>query len=202
MTCGTGEEDGAAGLWTRNKPVAIKFPLLQPNRIIIMRALAAVIMACALGVASSASAAEEDFLKSIEGQWSGGGKVLTSIGGSNVNVSCKMQSDAQASTFSMNGTCRALAVVSRSFNANVKASGNAYSGNYVGVSGKPSKLVGSRAGNTIAFNVTWAQAEYGDRDAKMTIQKVGNDGLRIRTIDQDPKSGKSVVTTQLDLKRQ
>ncbi len=35
----------------------------------------------------------------------------------------------------------------------------------------------------------------------MTIEKVGDNGLRIRTIDQDPDSGKSVVTTQLDLKR-
>jgi hypothetical protein len=166
-----------------------------------MRALSAVAMACAICVSSGASASEDDFLKSIEGQWTGGGKVLTSIGGNNVNVSCKMQSDAQSSSFSMNGTCRALAVVSRSFNAKVKAAGNSYSGNYVGVSGKPSRLVGSRDGNTIAFNVTWAQPEYGDRDAKMTIQKVGEKGLRIRTIDQDPKSGKSVVTTQLDLTR-
>ncbi|RWX76087.1 hypothetical protein EPK99_20785 [Neorhizobium lilium] len=166
-----------------------------------MRVLSALALACAMSVSSAASAAEQDFLKSIEGQWSGGGKVLTSIGGSNVNVTCNMQSDAQASSFSMNGTCRALAVVSRSFNANIKASGNAYSGNYVGVSGKPSKLVGSRSGDTIALDVTWAVAEYGDRDAKMTIQKVGDDGLRIRTVDQDPKSGKSVVTTQLDLKR-
>jgi hypothetical protein len=167
-----------------------------------MRALFAAATAFAMSISSGAFASEDDFLKSIEGQWTGGGKVLTSIGGNNVNVSCKMQSDAQSSSFSMNGTCRALAVVSRSFNAKVKAAGNSYSGNYVGVSGKPSKLVGSRAGDTIAFNVTWAQPEYGDRDAKMTIQKVGEDGLRIRTIDQDPKSGKSVVTTQLDLKRQ
>ena len=167
-----------------------------------MRAMTAIATASAILFSSSAFAAEQDFLKSIEGQWAGGGKVLTSIGGSNVNVSCKMQSDAEDTSFSMNGTCRALAVVSRTFDAEVKASGTSYSGNYVGVSGKPSKLVGSRSGNTIAFNVTWAQAEYGDRNAKMTIQKVGDDGLRIRTIDQDPKSGKSVVTTQLDLKRQ
>ena len=167
-----------------------------------MRALSAIMMAGAICISSNASASEDDFLKSIEGDWTGGGKVLTSIGGSKVDVSCKMQSDAQSSSFSMNGTCRALAVVSRSFNADVKTSGNSYSGSYVGVSGKPSKLVGSRAGNTIAFDVTWAQPEYGDRDAKMTIQKVGEDGLRIRTIDQDPKSGKSIVTTQLDLKRQ
>lgn len=168
----------------------------------MMRAFSAAATACAIFVSSSAFASEDGFLKSIEGHWTGGGEVLTGLGGNKVDVSCKMQSEAQSSSFSMNGTCRALAVVSRSFNAEVKTSGNAYSGQYVGVSGKPSRLVGSRDGNTIAFDVTWAQPEYGDRQARMTIQKVGEDGLRIRTIDKDPSSGKSIVTTELDLKRQ
>jgi hypothetical protein len=92
-------------------------------------------------------------------------------------------------------------VISRSFTANVKASGGAYSGTYVGVSGKASKLAGSRDGNTINLDVTWANAIYGDREARMTIEKVGENGLQIRTIDQDPESGKSIVTTQLDLRR-
>ena len=69
------------------------------------------------------------------------------------------------------------------------------------MSGKPSTLRGSRSGNAINLDVTWANEIYGDRKATMTIQKVGDNGLRIRTIDNDPSSGKSVVTTQLDLKR-
>ncbi|EUB98340.1 hypothetical protein PMI07_006654 [Rhizobium sp. CF080] len=166
-----------------------------------MRVLPAIALVCTASFYSSALASEEDFLKSIEGQWTGGGSVLTKLGGSNVNVSCNMQSDAASSSFSMNGTCRALAVVSRSFTANVKASGASYSGNYTGVSGKPSKLEGSRNGNTINLDVTWANPIYGDRAAKMTIEKVGDDGLRIRTIDRDPDTGKSIVTTQLDLRR-
>jgi hypothetical protein len=177
------------------------FTLLNQTGFLIMRVLSAMALACAVFASSGAFAAEQDFLKSIEGQWSGGGKVLTKIGGSNVNVSCKMTSDAASSSFSMNGTCRALAVVSRTFTAKVDTSGGSYSGNYVGVSGQPSKLVGSRSGDTINLDVTWAKAEYGDRQAKMTIEKVGDDGLRIRTIDQDPDSGKSIITTQLDLKR-
>ncbi|MHC2301083.1 hypothetical protein BCL32_1778 [Rhizobium mongolense USDA 1844] len=166
-----------------------------------MRVLPAIALTCAICLTSNASASEENFLKSIEGQWTGGGAVLTKLGGSTVDVSCKMQSDAQSSSFSMNGSCRAFAVVTRSFTANVKASGEAYSGIYVGISGKPSKLVGSRDGNMIKLDVTWANTIYGDRQAKMTIEKVGEDGLRIRTIDQDPASGKSIVTTQLDLRR-
>jgi hypothetical protein len=166
-----------------------------------MKLLFAAALASAVLMSGNAVAAEEDFLKSIEGNWTGGGKVLRKLGGENVNVSCNMKSDAQASSFSMDGSCRALVVVTRGFNAKVKTSGTSYSGTYVGVSGKPSTLSGSRAGNTINLDVTWANEIYGDRKATMTIQKVGSNGLRIRTIDKDPSSGKSIVTTQLDLKR-
>ncbi|MBW6423814.1 hypothetical protein KX729_20345 [Rhizobium sp. XQZ8] len=166
-----------------------------------MRALFAAVLICFSALASGASASEADFLKSIEGQWTGGGKVLTKLGGQNVNVSCSMQSDANSSRFSMDGTCRAMVVVSRSFKADVQASGASYSGNYVGASGKPSRLAGSRQGNTISLDVTWANEIYGDKAARMTIQKVGENGLRIRTIDRDPESGKSIITTQLDLQR-
>ncbi|MGE7368446.1 hypothetical protein ACQKKX_05160 [Neorhizobium sp. NPDC001467] len=172
-----------------------------PRTRCIMKYVSILSMIFAGAVASSAAASEESFLKSIEGQWTGGGSVLTKIGGSNVRVSCKMKSDADATRFSMDGTCRALALVSRSFTAKVASSGISFSGTYVGVSGKPSRLSGARRGNTISFDVTWANAVYGDRKATMTIQKVGSNGLRIRTIDRDPSSGKSILTTQLDLRR-
>ncbi len=149
----------------------------------------------------SAMATEEDFLKSIEGDWTGGGKVLRKLGGENVSVSCNMKSDADASSFSMDGSCRALVVLTRGFNAKVKTSGNSYSGTYVGVSGKPSTLAGRREGNTINLDVTWANEIYGDHKATMIIQKIGETALRIKTIDKDPSSGESIVTTQLDLKR-
>ncbi len=166
-----------------------------------MRRLLAFALSCALLFPAGAIASEEAFLKSIEGRWTGGGVVLQKLGGPKVNVSCNMQSAARAATFSMDGACRALVVVTRSFNARVKALGTSYTGTYVGVSGKPSTLKGSRSGSTISLDVTWANEIYGDRKALMTIQKVGNNGLRIRTIDKDPSSGKSVVTTDLDLKR-
>jgi hypothetical protein len=146
-------------------------------------------------------ASEADFLKSIEGQWTGGGTVLTKLGGTNVDVSCKMKSSANAANFAMDGSCRALVVVTRSFTARVRATGASYSGTYVGVSGKPSNLQGTRNSDTLNLNVTWAVVEYGDKKAVMTIQRVGDDGLRIQTVDKDPQSGKSIVTTDLKLKR-
>lgn len=166
-----------------------------------MKLLIAALVGLSCFSVQSASASEEQFLKSIEGQWKGGGLVLRELGGKKVNVTCNMQSKANAARFTMDGSCKALVVISRGFNANVTASGNSYSGTYVGASGKPSQLVGSRNGNTISFDVTWANEIYGDRKARMEIRKVGEDGLQISTIDKDPKSGKSIVTTQLKLRK-
>ena len=166
-----------------------------------MRILPLALLACASLVPFGARASEDEFLKSIEGQWSGGGTVLTKLGGDNVGVSCRMKSTANAANFAMDGSCRALVVVTRSFTARVKATGGSYSGTYVGVSGKPSALEGRRNADTLNFNVTWANEIYGDKKAMMTIQKVGANGLRIRTVDRDPQSGKSIVTTDLKLKR-
>ena len=41
----------------------------------------------------------------------------------------------------------------------------------------------------------------GDRDAEMRVEKIGTNAMRIVTIDKDLPSGKSVVTAQIDLKR-
>ena len=35
----------------------------------------------------------------------------------------------------------------------------------------------------------------------MTIEKIGSNGMRLTTVDTDPKTGKSVVTSQIDLQR-
>jgi len=151
---------------------------------------------------ANANASDADFLNSLAGDWDGGGMVLTKIGGTKVNVSCNLKSNASASAISMNGTCRALAVLTRSFSANVKAAGQRYTGNYTGPSGQPSRLVGSRKGDALNFNVTWARVTNGDRSANMMIEKVGQNGLRLQTVDRDLASGRSVVTSRIDLLRQ
>jgi hypothetical protein len=153
-------------------------------------------------LSANANAADTDFLNSLAGDWDGGGMVLTKIGGTKVNVSCNLKSNASASAVSMNGSCRALAIVTRTFSANVKAAGQRYTGNYTGPSGQPSMLVGSRKGDALNFNVTWAHITNGDRKANLMIEKVGQNGLRLQTVDRDPASGRSVVTSRIDLQRQ
>ncbi len=158
-------------------------------------------MTIAGATAGAAVAAESDFLKSIDGKWSGGGTVLTRIGGKSVNVRCNVDFSAGAADLAMQGSCRALAIVSRSISAALKASGTRYSGTYTGPSGQPSSLSGSRKGQSINLAVRWARNINGDRNATMTIAKLGENRLRLQTIDNDPASGKSVVTSSIDLRQ-
>ncbi|MBX5160680.1 MULTISPECIES: hypothetical protein [unclassified Rhizobium] len=149
----------------------------------------------------TAKASETGFLRSLAGDWHGTGMVLTKIGGTNLNVSCSLRSDASESAVSMNGKCRGLAVFTRAFSANVKVLGQRYTGSYIGPSGQPSKLVGSRQGDALNLRVTWARVVNGDRNAILMIEKIGQDRLRLQTVDRDPASGQSVVTSRIDLQR-
>ncbi|MBX5038993.1 hypothetical protein HJB51_25210 [Rhizobium lentis] len=153
------------------------------------------------GLPAGALAQESAFLRSLGGDWSGTGMVLTKIGGMNFNVSCTLRSDASQSALSMNGKCRGLAVFTRTFSADVKASGQHYSGNYIGPSGQSSKLVGRRQGDRLNLNITWARVVNGDRKATLLIEKIGQDRLRLQTVDNDLLSGRSVVTSRIDLQR-
>jgi hypothetical protein len=148
---------------------------------VVMHAQFLAILAAALvlpmGMAGSATAAEGEFLKSIDGKWSGKGTVLTRIGGKSVNVSCNVDFSAGADDLAMQGSCRT----------------------YTGPSGQPSSLSGTRQGDSINLAVRWARNINGDRKATMTIAKLGENRLRLQTIDNDPASGKSVVTSRIDL---
>lgn len=147
------------------------------------------------------AAAEFDFLKSLSGNWNGAGTVLTRIGSNPINVNCSFATTAGASDFSMKGNCRGLLVIRRAVSADLTVSGDRYTGTYVGPSGLPSALSGSRRGNAINLSVRWPRPVNGDRNANMTIEKVGAEGLRLRTIDRDPTTGKTVVTSSIDLQR-
>jgi hypothetical protein len=146
-------------------------------------------------------AAENGFLDPLAGAWKGNGMVLRKIGAKPVNVNCKFDIDSRNSALAMDGTCRGLLVVSRGVSARLKANGQSYSGTYTGPSGQPSSLSGSRQGNAINLSVRWARVTNGDRAANMTLEKIGDNRLRLQTIDRDPATGKSVVTSRIDLSR-
>lgn len=146
-------------------------------------------------------AAEGEFLKPFSGDWKGSGMVLTRIGTRPVNVNCGFDIDAGSANLSMKGSCRGLLVVRRSISADLRVSGQRYTGTYVGPSGMPSSLSGARKGNVINLGVQWAKETNGDRSATMTLEKVADNRLRLQTIDKDPATGKSVVTSRIDLSR-
>ncbi|PKA38799.1 hypothetical protein N2599_12450 [Rhizobium sullae] len=149
----------------------------------------------------AAAGQEANFLQSLAGNWQGTGHVLMRIGSDPINVRCSFATAAGRVNFSMNGSCRGFLVVRRGVSANLRLSGSRYTGAYVGPSGQPSVLSGKRRGNAIDLSVRWARPVNGDRNANMTIEKVGADGLRLRTVDRDLTTGRPVITSSIDLRR-
>ncbi|MDK1385646.1 hypothetical protein QN224_09530 [Sinorhizobium sp. 8-89] len=159
--------------------------------------------ACGLFFAVGAAQADETaFLGSLEGQWAGDGMVKVRINRSPINVSCTFNSQASGPALSMKGTCRGLIVVSRAVGADLQFNGSSYSGFYVGPSGRRAGLTGNRRGNAINLTIRWPREVNGDRSANLTLQKVGQNGMRLVTTDVDPRSGYSVVTSDINLRRQ
>ncbi|MCV3737865.1 hypothetical protein OCK02_16795 [Rhizobium sp. TRM96647] len=155
----------------------------------------------ALAAAAPAAADENAFLRSLSGDWTGNGTVIMRIGRPAVSVDCRLRSDAGAASISMKGNCSALAFFRRAISAKLNARGARYSGIYIGPSGQPSALSGRRKGGTINLAVRWNRVVNGDRKAEMTIQKLGDNGLRLRTVDHNPSNGKTVVTSDIRLVR-
>ena len=156
---------------------------------------------CLLVAAGTAHADETKFLQSFKGNFAGKGTVQVTTDVPNVSVSCSFKSNATATSLSLDGNCRGLVVVSRAISANLKVTGAKYSGIYVGSRTGPAQLNGSRSGNAINLGIRWAQEVNGDRKARMTVEKRGENGIRLTVIDTDPKTGKSVVTSRIDLTR-
>lgn len=156
---------------------------------------------CLLTASAAADADEANFLSSLQGNFSGKGTVKVTTDAPTVNVSCTFNSDATSSSLSLDGNCRGLVVVTRAISANLKARGAKYTGVYVGSRTGPAQLAGSRSGNAISLGIRWAAEVNGDRKARLTVEKTSGDGMRLTVTDVDPKTGKSVVTSRIDLKR-
>ncbi|UVK46725.1 hypothetical protein BPNPMPFG_002429 [Mesorhizobium sp. AR07] len=166
-----------------------------------MKFLPTLVFAAAAPSASSARADEAQFLKSLDGNWSGTGMVKVLIYSPAINVTCKIKSKATPSALTLNGKCTGLVVFSRVIGADLKVHGAKYTGSYVGSQSGTAALSGSRSGNAINLAIRWATEVNGDRAAKMTLEKVGNNGMRLTTVDNDPATGKSVVVSRIDLHR-
>jgi len=163
------------------------------------RFLPAVVAFCAL--CSPAAAGDADMLASFAGSWSGKGKFRLTTGSSPVTVSCALDADTSPTSLSLDGKCRGMVVVSRKFGVKLTANGAGFSGSYVGSTTGPAGLSGALSGDAFDLSIRWAKAVNGDRDAQMRVQKVGENRMKLTTIDVDPKTGKQVVTCEIDLSR-
>ena len=165
------------------------------------KSLAGLLVASALCFGSAAHAADADFLKSLEGNWAGKGSVKVDADSSPINVNCKFASDTTASSMALDGSCTGLVVVSRDIGANIKTDGTSYKGTYIGSSTGPAGLSGKRSGNALNLGIRWASDVNGDRKAQLRLEKVGDNGMRLTTTDKDPATGKSVVISDINLRR-
>jgi hypothetical protein len=151
-------------------------------------------------VPQASSASEAEFLRSLSGNWSGGGSYLRPSGAIPVTVRCNFKTSATVATLQMRGTCQALVILSRSLTADLKVSGTTYSGRYSGPEGEAS-LQGRRSGNSLNLTIEWLQPVRGDHQARMEIELQSPDDLTMLTMDLEEPNGKSILATNLHLRR-
>lgn len=168
-----------------------------------MKAFARLMIAAGLPFLSGGVAHADDsrFLAGFEGKFAGKGTVKVTADAPTVNVTCDFKSNTTASSLALDGRCRGLILVTRDISASLKVNGTRYSGTYIGSRTGPARLNGKRSGNAINLVIKWARPVNGDSQAQLIVEKRGQDGMRLKVIDLDPKTGKSIVTSQIDLRR-
>jgi len=167
-----------------------------------LKTLAKLLLAAsALSFGGFAHADDAEFLRSLDGNWSGSGSVKSTADSSPVSVSCEFSSDTTDSSMSLDGSCTGLVIISRSIGADLKANGKSYTGTYVGSRTGPAALAGKRSGNALNLGIRWARNVNGDQTAQLKLERIGNNGMRLTTLDNDPDTGKRIVISRIDLRR-
>lgn len=166
-----------------------------------MKSVVGLLIAVCLLSATAAHADEASFLRSLQGEFAGKGTVRIRTNSPVMNISCTFKSDTTDTSLSLDGTCRAMMIMTREIRADLTISAATYSGTYVGSRSGPAALSGSRTGDAINLDIRWAKIVNGDRDAQMIVEKIGADAMRLTVTDVDPNTGKTVVTSRIDLNR-
>lgn len=167
-----------------------------------MKTFFKLLVASAMAIGAGATqAAESEFLRTLDGDWIGKGEVKIRTNREPIDVTCDFVSSGEGSSLSLDGRCRGLIVVSRAISADITANGERYSGSYLGAGTGQAGLSGRRSGNAINLTVRWAKEVNGDRSARMTVEKLGQNAMRLTTMDKDPETGRNVVTSNITLQR-
>ncbi|MDX8516376.1 hypothetical protein [Mesorhizobium captivum] len=160
-----------------------------------------VLAGCLTATVADARADDADFLRSFQGSFAGNGTLKVSANAPTVNISCTFKSGATSTSLSLDGKCRGLILMTRAISADLEASGAGYTGVYIGSRTGPARLNGRRSGNALNLGIRWAKEVNGDRKAQLTVEKTGGDSMRLTVTDTDPKTGKTMVTSRIDLQR-
>jgi hypothetical protein len=145
---------------------------------------------------------EDGFFSNLAGKWSGKGMVRVEADSTPVSVRCSFDSATTARSMQLDGSCTGLVVVSRDIGATIRSDGSRFSGVYRGSRTGPAALSGTRSGNALNLAIRWASNVNGDRSAALELVKVGKNGMRLVTTDKDPETGRKVVVSNIDLRRQ
>jgi hypothetical protein len=151
---------------------------------------------------SAAFADEEDFLQTLSGNWQGTGQVRLRPEAQPMNVSCTLDSRSNGAEINMDGACRAKVVFSRRIGADLQADGRRYTGSYIGSTRGPARLSGTRSGSTLNLQIRWPRKQSAARVASMQVASLGTGRMRLTTLETHPRTGKQVVTAQIEFSRQ
>lgn len=168
-------------------------------RILLTTTVAGVLALSMAPGAAQAQTAAAAFHDRFEGRWQASGTVHRSVDPSPRRVTCGVTGQASERQVAIGGTCRAAVIVTRAISANLTydPASDRYVGTYVGSQAGPARLEGTRSGDTINLNVTYAEPVGPDRNATMVIRHGGGNQFTLTVIDQLAEGQPAQPTTQL-----
>ncbi|KAA0970769.1 hypothetical protein FPY71_09840 [Aureimonas fodinaquatilis] len=147
--------------------------------------------------------ANNSYLQRFEGQFRGGGTVQRDVDPSPRRVTCTLDGQLQgANALAIQGTCRAAVIFTRRIGADIRfdPASNSFSGIYTGSTTGPAQLSNGRLqNNQLVFDLTYAKAVYGDRNATMKINNAGDGKLSMIVTDQI--NGQTTQTSAISLQK-
>ncbi|WP_243369238.1 hypothetical protein [Microvirga solisilvae] len=157
-----------------------------------------------LGLLAGTAGAATTALERYVGSFSGSGTILEGPDATSHQVRCRFTIlERGATSLSLQGTCRAYLIISRSISANLAwdpGSGQV-TGTYTGSRVGTARLTGRQTGADFDLTIEWPKPLYGDTTAQMKVASLDQDRFRIVVTDRIGTNGPAKATTDLTLLR-